>query len=69
MPGGVNHPLVDLLLEDGELDKNDGVPVECPECGTTVDAQVVAYFGVCPADRCRADRDAFEADALEDADL
>jgi len=47
----------------------DRVPVECPECGSTVDAQVVAYFGVCPADRCRADLDAFEAAALSEADL
>lgn len=57
----------DRLTIDGTT--FDRVPVECPECGSTVDAQIVAYFGVCPADRCRGDRDAFEADAMEDADL
>lgn len=55
-----------LTIDGTEFDR---VPVECPECGSTVDAQVVAYFGVCPADRCRADRDRYEDAAIEEADL
>ncbi len=34
MPGGVNDQIIRQLLANQDSDENDGVPVECPECGT-----------------------------------